>query len=66
VVESHARAVIDVDLVHSARVTADAARVIALEPGYDTAARCVEINGTAGSVIAALSRAGDARTRAMR
>ena len=67
-VEAHARAVIDVDVVHSAGVSADAAGVIALQPGYDTtalAARCMEINCTAGCVIAALSRAGDARTRAM-
>ena len=37
-VEARAWAIIDVDMVHSARVGTDAARVIALEPGYNTAA----------------------------
>lgn len=61
-VKSHARTIVEMNMVHAAAVGANAAAVIALEPGDNAAvlaARWMKINSPARSVQAAFSGAGD-------
>lgn len=58
VVEPHARTIVDVNVMHTAGVGADAAGMVGFKPANDLlvlAAGRVEVHGAAGSVKAALA-----------
>ncbi len=60
------RAIIDVDMVHAARIGADTSQVISLQAGNDLlefAARGVKVDRPVGGVITAFSRSCDAGAR---
>ena len=66
--EAHTWTVVDVDMVHAARIGAHAATVIALEPSSHLtifAARRVEVYGAARRMIAAATRSSDASAGTM-
>ena len=68
-VETDPRSIVDVNVIETATIGPDTAAVVAFEPVCDGAvfaARRMEIDRTAGSVIAAPAGSGDARAAAIR